>query len=284
MKQYNLGIYEKAIPNELSWEEKFKAAKEAGYDFMEISIDETDEKLNRLDWSPEKRQELIALTKKYDIPFGSMCLSGHRKYPLGSNDPEIEKRSLEIMEKSIQLASDLGIRIIMLAGYDVYYEESTPETVKRFEKNLLYSTLLAAKAGMMLGFETMETPFMNTVAKAMKYVNQVDLPFLSVYPDSGNITNAAVEYGTDVCEDMESGKGHLVGFHLKETVPGKFREIPYGTGHVEFEKLIKKAWELGIRRYVTEFWYVGNPQWQQELNDTRKLMGDLLDKAQDNTL
>ena len=246
MKQYNLGIYEKAIPNELSWEEKFKAAKEAGYDFMEISIDETDEKLNRLDWSPEKRQELFALTKKY--------------------------------------GSDLGIRIIMLAGYDVYYEESTPETVKRFEKNLLYSTLLAAKAGMMLGFETMETPFMNTVAKAMKYVNQVDLPFLSVYPDSGNITNAAVEYGTDVCEDMESGKGHLVGFHLKETVPGKFREIPYGTGHVEFEKLIKKAWELGIRRYVTEFWYVGNPQWQQELNDTRKLMGDLLDKAQDNTL
>lgn len=284
MKQYNLGLYEKAMPNELTWRQKFEAAKEAGYDFIEISIDETDEKLSRLDMSREERRELNDLVNEFDIPFGSMCLSGHRKYPLGSNDPEIEKRSLEIMEKSIKLADDLGIRIIMLAGYDVYYEESSEETKKRFEKNLLKSTLLAAEAGVMLGFETMETPFMNTVEKAMHYVNQVDLPFLNVYPDAGNITNAAVEYGTDVLKDLETGKGHLVGLHLKETVPGKFREIPYGTGHVDFTSMINKAWDLGIRRYVTEFWYTGNPEWQKELNDTRKLMGDLLDEAEQNQL
>ena len=35
---------------------------------------------------------------------------------------------MEIMEKAIQLAEDLGIRIIQLAGYDVYYEESSFET------------------------------------------------------------------------------------------------------------------------------------------------------------
>lgn len=277
MKNYTLGLYEKAMPGELTWREKLESAKKAGYDFIEMSIDETDEKLARLDWTDKERQELIDLTLEVGMPFRSMCLSGHRKYPLGSADPEIEKRSLEIMEKSIKLASDLGIRIIMLAGYDVYYEDSTPETVARFEKNLIKSTMMAASAGMVLGFETMETEFMNTVAKAMKYVKLVDSPFLNVYPDSGNITNAAVSYGENVIDDLESGAGHLVGLHLKETVPGVFREVPYGTGHVNFEAMVDKAWELGIRRYVTEFWYVGNPEWETELKEVRESMAKLLD-------
>ena len=42
MKSYTLGLYEKAMPKDLTWEEKLLAAKEAGYDFVEISIDETD--------------------------------------------------------------------------------------------------------------------------------------------------------------------------------------------------------------------------------------------------
>ncbi len=52
--------------------------------------------------------------------FNSMCLSGHRKYSLGSSDPKICARGMEIMEKAIRLSEDLGIRIIQLAGYDVY--------------------------------------------------------------------------------------------------------------------------------------------------------------------
>ena len=46
-KKYSLGLYEKSMPSELTWEEKLSVAKAAGYDFVEISIDESDEKLNR---------------------------------------------------------------------------------------------------------------------------------------------------------------------------------------------------------------------------------------------
>ena len=30
-----IGIYEKALPNSFTWEEKFKAAKKAGFDYMQ---------------------------------------------------------------------------------------------------------------------------------------------------------------------------------------------------------------------------------------------------------
>lgn len=276
-KSYTLGLYEKSMPSFLSWKEKLLVAKNSGFDFVEISIDETDEKLSRLDMSKEERLKLVSLMLEIGIPIRTMCLSGHRKYPLGSSNPEVCKKSMDIMRKAIHLADDLGIRIIQLAGYDVYYEESSVETKKRFLANLKTAVNMAEKAGVVLGFETMENEFMNTVEKAMKYVTLVNSSYLNVYPDIGNITNAAETYKTDVLEDLYIGKGHLVAMHLKETVPGKFREIPFGTGHVDFNSAIEATWNLGIRKYVTEFWYTGNEKWQDDLIFANKMMTEILD-------
>ena len=277
-KAYTLGLYEKSMPAGLGWKEKLEAAKTAGYDFVEISIDETEEKLNRLTMSQAERLELISMMKIVGLPIRTMCLSGHRKYPLGSHDAAVREKGLDIMRKAIQLADDLGVRIIQLAGYDVYYEDSSEITRQYFLENLKIATEIAARAGAVLGFETMETEFMNTVEKSMEYVNLVASTYLNVYPDIGNITNAAKTYGINAMDDLRAGKGHLVAMHLKETVPGKFREIPFGTGHVDFESAIKTAWELGIRKYVTEFWYSGNSQWMLELYDANKRMTEILDK------
>ena len=280
-KKYTLGVYEKAMPSDLAWEEKLLAAKEAGYDFVEISIDETDAKLSRLNMAGEERLKLQHLMIKTGMPIRTMCLSGHRKYPLGSSNPDTAARGMEIMEKAIRLAEDLGIRIIQLAGYDVYYEYSTYDTKKRFLKNLKKASEMAAAAGVVMGFETMENDFMNTVEKAMKYVALVGSPYLNVYPDIGNITNAAKTYENDVLEDLELGRGKIVAMHMKETLPGKFREIPYGTGHVDFKAAADKAWELGVRKYVTEFWHTGNPEWKKDLHFANKMFTDILDQCQE---
>ncbi len=276
VRAYTLGLYEKAMPGELDWKEKLEAAKEAGFDFVEISIDETQEKLQRLDMSRSERLWMADLMQIVGIPIRTMCLSGHRKYPLGSRNPQVRQKAMEIMEKAIQLADDLGVRIIQLAGYDVYYEEPGEDTKLYFLENLKKATELAARAGVVLGFETMETQFMNTVEKAMQYVNQVSSMYLNVYPDIGNITNAAKDYGTNVLDDLCTGRGHLVAMHLKETKPGHFREIPFGEGHVNFEEAIREAWGLGVRKFVTEFWYTGNPQWKNDLLDANRRMTKIL--------
>ena len=278
MKPYAIGLYEKAMPKTMTWPEKLECARECGYDFVEISIDETDDKLARLDWTEEERLELVREMRRTGVPIRSMCLSGHRKYPFGSADPAVRERSMQIMEKAIQLADDLGIRIIQLAGYDVYYEESTPDSVRLFKENLAKATEMAAAKGVVLAFETMETEFMNTTAKSMEYVNLINSPWLGVYPDSGDLTNAAVSYGSDVLEDLETGRGHIFALHLKETVPGKFREIPFLTGHVDFGAVIAKAWDLGIRRFVTEMWDVGKAEWKEDILFANRSMSAILDR------
>ncbi len=278
MKAYSIGLYEKSMPSDLSWREKLQAAKDAGYDYIELSIDATEEKIGRLDMTKEERFDLIQAMYEIGLPIRTMCVSALTKYSLGNDKEDYCRRGMEILEKSIQLADDLGVRVVMIPGYDVYYEPSTLETKRRFLENLKKGAQMAERAGVILGLETMENEFMNTVEKAMKYVVLCDSNYLKVYPDIGNLTNAAVQYKSDVLEDMELGRGNITSLHLKETVPGKYREIPYGTGHVDFEAAIAKAWDLGIRRYVTEFWYKGNEDWKEDLNFAIHMMSEILDR------
>lgn len=265
MEDYALGLYEKSMPGIVPLAAKLAAAGAAGFDYLELSIDETDEKLARLDWTEGQIRALRADIDATGVPIGSICLSGHRKYPLGHPSAEVRERSLSIMAGAARLAARLGARLIQIAGYDVYYEPSTGETRAFFGENLARSALIAAREGVVLAFETMETPFMDTTDKAMGWVRRVDSPYLHVYPDTGNITNAAKLYGTDAAADLKTGAGRVAAVHLKESRPGAYRDVPYGTGHVEFGRLAAVARSLGVRRFVGEFWHAGEADWEGTL-------------------
>ena len=271
MREYRLGIYEKSMPGDWTLEQKLRCAKGAGFDYMELSVDETDEKLARLDWSAAERAHVLKLTREV-LPIDSICLSAHRKYPLGSPDEPTRARALAIMQGAIRLARDLGIRLIQLAGYDVYYEEGSERTRALFIDGLHQCAEFAAAAGVLLGFETMETPFMDTAGKAMAFVRGVNSAYLGVYPDIGNLTNAAILYGGDVLSDLDNTHGHLLAIHLKETLPGQYREVPFGQGHVDFRAAIARALGLGARMFVAECWYDGSPEPRQTLAKANQFM------------
>src|SRR5512139_2864649 len=141
-----VGLYEKALPAELGWEERLAAAGQAGYDFVEISIDESDERLGRLDWSAAERSALRRSIENTGVRIMTMCLSGHRKYPLGSHSPELRRQGLEILRKAIAFAGDIGLRVVQVMGYDVFYEPSDGETRVNFIDGLRLGAVWAEQA------------------------------------------------------------------------------------------------------------------------------------------
>ena len=74
-KPYLLGMYEKSMPADLSWKEKLENCRAFGFDWLEISIDETEAKLSRLDWTPGERQALIKTMQACGVPISTMCLA-----------------------------------------------------------------------------------------------------------------------------------------------------------------------------------------------------------------
>ena len=272
-KDYTLGLYEKAMPNSLTITEKLRTTARFDYGFMEISIDETAEKLARLDGKIH-RSEIANAIKEAGVPIRTMCLSGGRKFPLGSADEQIRRAGLELTTKAIDLACDLGIRIIQLAGYDVYYEASTWDSKKYFAENLETAVHYAAKNGVILAFETMETDFMNTVSKAMKYVTEINSPYLEVYPDIGNITNAFDGNISRITADFASGAGNITSVHLKDTKPNIFRDLNFGEGRVDFTACIKQLLGMGVRMFATEFWC--KPEsWERDIETNKRFIDEI---------
>lgn len=248
----DLGIYEKAMPESFSFADKLKTAEAAGFDYLEISIDESDKKLSRV-LDGKVKKDIIGDIRSGSLPVKTMCLSGHRKYPLGSHDPALRRKSLEIMQAAIDFSADAGIRIIQLAGYDVYYETGDGDTRAYFSENLAKCVEMASRAGVYMGFETMETDFMNSASKADKYVKMINSPYLKIYPDIGNIRNATEDY----LGDLRNVRGDIIAAHLKETAEGVYRDMEFGQGRVDFEGCINELLAQGVRIFTCEFWYDG---------------------------
>lgn len=276
LDQCPIGIYEKALPKSLTWEEKLIAAKLAGYDYVEISIDESDERLQRLYYTNEKRQEIVQAVYKTGIKIPTMCLSGHRRYPLGSESIEIRSKGLEIMKLAIEFAVDVGIRVIQLAGYDVYYEKSNDQTKNFFFEGLRQSVEWASHAGVVLAIEVMDYEFMGSVKKIMAVVEEINSPYLQVYPDFGNIT----AWGSNIDEDLATGTGHIVAIHLKDTHPGEFRRISFGEGTVDFVKGFKQLKKMNYAGpLLIEMWTDDSEDFMLTIASARKWILGQMEEA-----
>lgn len=276
---YQLGLYEKALPADLRWEELMAAVAACGFDYLELSVDENDARLARLAWTGAERGRVRAAARAAGIAVGSICLSAHRRYPLGSPDPAVRARALSVLEGALELACDLGARTVQLAGYDVYYEEGSDRTRELFARSLERAVEMASRAGVTMGFETMETPFMDTVLKAMAYVGAASSPYLGVYPDIGNLSNAALLRGASVAEDLACGQGHIVAAHCKETVSGRYREVSFGTGTTAYAEALGELARQGVRRYVAEMWHTGSEGWLDDVRAAGMFVRTRIDEA-----
>ncbi|CAI0987828.1 L-ribulose-5-phosphate 3-epimerase [Serratia quinivorans] len=257
MRQHPLGIYEKALPKHLTWPERLALAKACGFDFVEMSVDESDERLARLSWSKEQRLSLVSAMLETGISIPSMCLSGHRRFPFGSHDDALRQRAFEMMEQAIQLAKDVGIRTIQLAGYDVYYEQQDESTLARFTEGMQWAVERAAAAQVMLAVEIMDTAFMNSISKWKAWDACLASPWFTVYPDVGNLS----AWGNDVAQELALGIDRIAAIHLKDTYPvtdsspGQFRDVPFGEGCVDFVAVFRTLKQLNYRgAFLIEMW------------------------------
>jgi L-ribulose-5-phosphate 3-epimerase len=247
----SVGLYEKALPGDWSWEKRLEAAAEAGYDFVDISIDESDIRLARLDWDASSRAELHRAIANTGVPILTMCLSAHRKYPLGSHSPETRGTGLDILRKAIAFAAEFGLRVVQVMGYDVFYEPSDPGTEARFVDGMKQAVRWAGEAGVMLGLENVDRPFADSVEKGLALVNEIGSPWFQLYPDMANLAAA----GYHPPSQLSLGAGHLVAVHVKDALPEVIRGVPFETGIVPFQETFRALAEAGFwGMMVVEMW------------------------------
>ncbi len=244
------GVYEKALPGG-DWPTMLEDARQAGFDFVEMSIDESDERIARLNWTRETRRELARESAKQGMPIFSICLSGHRRYGLGSANAETRRKAAEMLDAAIGLASDLGVRVIQIAGYYAFYEDVDPGARARYIEGLRRGVTLAARRGVMLAVENIDTPDMASISECLTLRDELDSPWFQIYPDVGNFA----VHSLDVLAEVALLPGSSVGLHLKDARPGEPRRVSFGKGAVPFDLVFAALARSGYEGPLTlEMW------------------------------
>lgn len=83
------------------------------------------------------------------------------------------KSSETTNEKAIHLAHNLSVKVIQIAGYDVYYEEKSMNSREDFIEGIKESVKEASKYGIILSVEIMDDPFMNSISKFLEIKEQI---------------------------------------------------------------------------------------------------------------
>jgi L-ribulose-5-phosphate 3-epimerase len=245
-----VGLYEKALPKHLTWEERLELTRETGFDFLEMSIDDTDERLTRLDWTAQDKKDLKNLIEFTGVKIQSLSLSAHRRFPLGSESEQTRSKALEIFKRSIDLAIELGIRYILIGGAEDYYQEVDQFAKDRFLENLGKGFEWASGSGVMLALENWDIQI-NTLPRVMEYVHYFNSPWFQTYTDLGNLIYA----GVDVVSQLQYVKGHIAALHVKDTLPGQLRYVSLGEGKVPFVDAFEKLADMGFQApVVLELW------------------------------
>ncbi|MBQ1476961.1 MAG: L-ribulose-5-phosphate 3-epimerase [Erysipelotrichaceae bacterium] len=243
-----LGIYEKALPD-LSWEERYRMAKDAGYDFIEISVDKN--RLNKLDYTDEEIEEVKKAASRHGMSLETMTLSATRYFPLG--DEEKREEGIKITKKAIVLAKKLGIRLIQLTAYDVFRLESTEKTRRLYREGIEEVLKFDEDYGILLAIEVLEdVPHFHTSKQLSSFIREISHPLLKEYADTGNV----IYNDVDPVEDLKEGIDVIEAIHIKDAVHHDEHNVPYGEGKVDFEAVFDYLKEVNYQGYlVSECWY-----------------------------
>jgi L-ribulose-5-phosphate 3-epimerase len=246
-----LGVYEKALPTADAWPGRLALARRLGFDYLELSIDESEARIARLDAASAERRAIRSAVAETGVPVWSLCLSAHRRYALGSASAATRARAHELFAGAIDLAVELGARVIQVAGYYVYYEDETPACVERYVEGLARGAALAAGAGVMLGIENMDTVGIASLEEGLAVLDRIGSPWLQLYPDVGNL----IERGLDPLRELDLARGRMVALHAKDTRPGEPRRVPFGEGRVPFVAAFERLAAAGYAGpMLVEMW------------------------------
>lgn len=248
------GIYEKALPREWPLEKKLFTAKELGFDYFELSTDESEEFQERMRMDRAGRSEVRRAIAENDMPILTMCLSGTRSCPIGSKDPDLRKKGVELTSNAIHFSADIGLRIIQPMAYDNYYGVRDEETYSMFIENLGMLTDEAASCGVMLALENVDIETMDNLEKGLKILKDIGSPWLQIFPDIANLFATGMG-NEEAVRQYRLAREHIVASHVKDTVVGTVRDIPFGKGGVDFDLFFRMIREENIHGpFTLEMW------------------------------
>ena len=156
--------------------EKFKLAKEAGFEGIDVDSDQPIEDVKR------------AMNESGLIVHG-MVDYVHWGQPLSSPDPAVRAKGVEVLLKCIRETKIFGGTTVLLVPAVVNKEVSYEDAYHRSQLEIRKCIPLAKELGIKILFENVWNNFLLSPVEMKRYIDEFDSPVVGSYFDVGNIVN-----------------------------------------------------------------------------------------------
>jgi len=154
--------------------EKFQAAKDAGFDGVEV--------MSHLD-----RNEVLKARDSTGLPIPSVCGANHWKFPLSDPDPAIREQGVAALKVSLEDAAAYGADTVLLVpgrvSETVSYDDCWNRSVEEIKKVVPMAINLKVK----IALENVWNNFLISPMEAASFVDQFKTTFVGFYFDCGNV-------------------------------------------------------------------------------------------------
>jgi len=229
------------LPKELSYAQRFKVARDAGFEAIEMQTIA----------SKDEAAEIREASEKAGLRIHSVMNMDHWRFPLSSGDREVVDRSVAGMEASLRNAAlwraDTVLLVPGVVDATTSYQDAWTRAQRVIRERLLP---LARELKVIVAVEEVWNKFLLSPIEFARYVDELDSPWLKAYFDVGNV----VFYGfpQDWVRTLGSriAKVHLKDFQL-DRPNGKFTWRNIGEGDIDWLAVHKAFADVNYRGCFT---------------------------------
>jgi L-ribulose-5-phosphate 3-epimerase len=229
------------LPKELSYAQRFKVARDAGFEAIEMQTIA----------SKDEAAEIREASEKAGLRIHSVMNMDHWRYPLSSADREVVDRSVAGMEASLRNAALWGAETVLLVPAVVDATTSYQDAWTRSQRVIRERLLPVARdLKVVVAVEEVWNKFLLSPIEFARYVDEFESPWLKAYFDVGNVVFYGFPQDWIRALGPRIAKVHLKDFQL-DRPNGRFTWRNIGEGDIDWIAVHRAFSDIGYRGCFT---------------------------------
>jgi len=248
------GISIWSFPAGMNIKSCMELAKKAGYEGIELSLDENGE--ISLETKYKEATKFAQMAESIGIEILGLATGLYWSYSFTSNDPEKRKKAMEIALKQIELASALNVDTILVVpgavgvdfipgceiiDYDIAYDRAL-EAIKELSQ-------MAEKKKINIGIENVWNKFLLSPIEMREFIDKIGSNYVGAYLDVGNTVYCGYPEHWIKILGSRIKKIHFKDYRREVGTVNGFVDLL--AGDVNYPEVMKSLNMIGYKDYVT---------------------------------
>jgi L-ribulose-5-phosphate 3-epimerase len=247
--RFSKGITATVFPKRMPLSEQFLAAKNAGFDGVEIPLGRD----IKLDSPADQVKRAADAARRAGITVVSLWVSLWDD-PLNSTDPAVRARGLDAIRRAIDLAAGLNCGALLLVpahlGEGAKFQVGYQDTWDRVTVELKKVLPLAAEKRVLLTPENVWNKFLVSPLEMRAFVDQFRSPWLQTHFDIGNVMQFGYPQDWILTLGSRIKRVHAKDYKLSDRAEaGHFADLL--KGDVNWREVMAALTKIGYQGYIS---------------------------------